>query len=216
MAELLVIRHGQASFGASDYDQLSDLGHTQSQMVGAALREAGWVPDRLITGTLKRQQETLASMGFDAKPEIHAGLNEYDFYNLLDVQFDGKVPDDVRHDRKVHFRTLREMIYDWQGGGLTGASETWAEFAARVEAARQFATDTDARRVLVISSGGAIGQLVANTLGAPAKQMVALNLQIKNTSLTRFFFSKSAFFLHEFNATPHFTDQCSAKQMSFS
>ena len=216
MAELLVIRHGQASFGANDYDQLSDLGHQQSAMAGAALRDAGWVPDRLITGTLKRQQETLASMGFDTPPEIHEGLNEYDFYNLLDVQFDGKVPHDVRHDRKTHFRTLRQVISDWQAGGLTGASETWAEFSGRVEAARQFATDTDARRVLVISSGGAIGQLVASTLGAPSTQMVALNLQMKNTSLTRFFFSKSAFILHEFNATPHFSSQSNAKHVSFS
>jgi len=216
MAELLVIRHGQASFGADDYDQLSDLGRQQSEMAGAALRDAGWVPDRLITGTLRRQQQTLTAMGFDAAPEVHAGLNEYDFYNLLDVQFDGQVPDMVRHHRKTHFRTLREVIFDWQNGGLAGAKESWVDFITRVEEARRFATQTDARRVLVISSGGAIGQMVASSLGAPAAQMVALNLQIKNTALTRFFFSKQAFFLHEFNSTPHFANQSSAERMTYS
>ncbi|MEY8840214.1 histidine phosphatase family protein, partial [Cribrihabitans sp. XS_ASV171] len=40
MAELLVIRHAQASFGADNYDLLSELGHRQSQAVGAALRSA--------------------------------------------------------------------------------------------------------------------------------------------------------------------------------
>ncbi|HCT32614.1 MAG TPA: phosphoglycerate mutase, partial [Sulfitobacter sp.] len=66
MGELLVIRHGQASFGADNYDKLSDLGHRQSEAVGQLLRDTGWVPDRTITGTLTRQKETLASMGFEA------------------------------------------------------------------------------------------------------------------------------------------------------
>ncbi|AVO39472.1 histidine phosphatase family protein [Pukyongiella litopenaei] len=203
MAELLVVRHGQASFGADDYDRLSETGHRQSELAGAALRGAGWVPDRLITGTLARQRDTLASMGFDAEPETHPGLNEYDFHDLLSVRFGGDVPDPVRHDRKTHFRTLRETILDWQAGGLTAARESWADFAGRVEAARAFATDTPARRVLVISSGGPIGQLVASSLGAPEAQMLALNLQVKNTSFTRFIFTGSRFFLHEFNTTPH-------------
>ncbi len=216
MGELLVIRHGQASFGADDYDQLSDLGHQQSALAGAALRAVGWVPDRLITGTLRRQKETLASMGFDANPEEHAGLNEYDFNDLLAVRFGGEVPDPVRHDRKTHFRTLRETIYDWQLGGLEGAGESWRDFATRVARAQRFATETDAKRVLVISSGGPIGQMVASALDAPPRQMVALNLQVKNTSLTRFFFSAHSFSLHEFNATPHFANKASASLMTYS
>ena len=194
MAELLVIRHAQASFGEADYDKLSDLGHRQSEMVGQVLRDAGWKPDRLVAGTLKRQHETLSSMGFSESPETHSGLNEYDFHDLLNVRFDGHVPHDVIKDRKTHFRTLRETILDWQKGGLTGAAESWRDFSGRVENARSFATETDARRVLVISSGGPIGQLVAQSLDAPASQMIALNLQVKNTSMTRFFFSKRAFF----------------------
>lgn len=216
MAELLVIRHGQASFGADDYDQLSDLGHKQSAMVGAALRAAGWVPDRLITGNLRRQKETLASMGFSQAPEEHGGLNEYDFHDLLAVRFDGKVPDPVRHDRKTHFRTLRETLFDWQAGGVQGARESWRDFTTRVAKARSFACETDARRVLMVSSGGPIGQLVAAALDAPARQMVALNLQVKNTSITRFFFSEHTFSLHEFNATPHFADQANAAFMTYS
>ncbi|SFT69363.1 histidine phosphatase family protein [Sedimentitalea nanhaiensis] len=216
MAELLVIRHAQASFGADNYDRLSELGHRQSELAGAALRESGWLPDRLVTGTLTRQHETLASMGFSQPPETHAGLNEYDFHNLLSVRFEGQVPDSVRHDRKTHFRTLRDTILQWQAGGLHGAAESWRQFTDRVGAARHFATQTDARRVLAISSGGPIGQLVASCLGAPDAEMMALNLQVKNTSWTRFFFSKQGFTLHEFNATPHFSSAERAKMLTYS
>ncbi|MBO28989.1 MAG: phosphoglycerate mutase [Rhodobacteraceae bacterium] len=216
MAELLVVRHGQASFGADDYDVLSDLGRRQSQAVGAALEGAGWVPDRLVTGTLRRQKDTLRAMGFDAAPEEHAGFNEYDFHNLLHARFAGNVPDPVMQDRKTHFRTLRETILDWQAGGCDGAHETWQQFSDRVEAARHFACDTDAKRVLVVSSGGPIGQLTARALDAPPAQMMALNLQVKNTSITRFIFSGSRFFLHEFNATPHMMAADRADLMSYS
>jgi broad specificity phosphatase PhoE len=216
MAELLVIRHAQASFGADNYDQLSELGYRQSEMAGAALRASGWVPDRLITGTLARQIETLKSMGFKEPPEQHAGLNEYDFHDLLSVRFKGKVPDPVRHDRKTHFRTLRETILDWQSGGIAGAKESWHAFSERVENARKFAIGTKARRILVISSGGPIGELVKTSLGAPDAQMMALNLQVKNTSFTRFFFNASTFLLHEFNATPHFSTMEQAKMLTFS
>ena len=75
MAELIIIRHAQASYGAADYDQLSELGQKQAALVGAALKERGWHPDRVITGTLKRQIDTLAAMETDIAPETHPGLN---------------------------------------------------------------------------------------------------------------------------------------------
>ena len=203
MAELIVVRHGQASFGADDYDALSEVGQEQSRLAGDALREAGWIPDRLVTGSLRRQIDTLAAMGFNGEREEHAGFNEYDFQDLLRVRFGGNVPPAVKGDRRTHFRTLRDTIFEWQEDQLPGTAETWAEFAGRVDDARRFATETDARRVLVVSSGGPIGQLVARALEAPTRMMMELNLQIRNASLTRFVFSGERFFLQEFNTTPH-------------
>lgn len=216
MAELLVIRHGQASFGQDNYDVLSDLGHQQSRAVGALLRELAWIPDRLVTGTLKRQRDTLSSMGFDQAAEEHSGFNEYDFADLLNARYKGTVPDIVKGDRKTHFRTLKDTVFDWQDAAFDGATESYAEFAARVEAARKFATDTEAKRVLVISSGGVIGQMTAVALGAPKRQMMTLNLQIRNTALTRFMFSGNAFSMHEFNTAPHFMTQAGAHLLSYS
>ena len=215
MGELLVIRHGQASFGADNYDKLSELGHRQSAAVGQALRDMGWVPDRTITGTLTRQKETLASMGFEAG-ETHEGFNEYDFNDLLNARYKGNVPDLVKGDRKTHFRTLRETVFEWQAEQIEGPSETWGNFTGRVEAARLTACAAGAERVLVVSSGGVIGQLVASSLSAPDKMMMTLNLQIKNTSVTKFVFTERAFFLHEFNATPHIAPDVAAELLTYS
>lgn len=216
MAEILVVRHGQASFGADNYDQLSDLGRRQGQVLGDTLRAMGWQPDRAITGSLARQKQTLAEMGFSVEPEEHSGWNEYDFHDLLHQRFGGRAPDAVITDRKTHFRALRETLGEWQRGGIPTAGESWTAFTDRVEAARRHATDTEAERVLVVSSGGVIARLVSATLQVPDPQMIALNLQIKNTSLTRFFSSGERFFLHEFNSVPHFHDAKRAELMSYS
>ena len=216
MAELLVIRHGQASFGAENYDVLSDLGRAQARAAGDWLRQMDWVPDRVVTGTLNRQIDTASEMGFEPAPQTHTGLNEYDFSSLLDARFPDGLPDLVNADRKVHFRTLRETVFAWQRAEIDDPYETWDAFAARVEAARAFAVDTDAKRVLVVSSGGVIGQMVAASLHAPAAHMMNLNLQIKNAAMTRFMFSGSLFSLNEFNATPQYATPEGAALMSYS
>lgn len=216
MAELLVIRHGQASFGAENYDVLSDLGRAQARAAGEWLKQMGWAPDRVVTGTLNRQIDTATEMGFAPTPETHAGLNEYDFSNLLEARFTDGVPDLVKGDRKVHFRTLRETVFAWQRGEIENPYETWEQFAKRVEAARAFSVDTGVKRVLVVSSGGVIGQMTAASLNAPAAHMMNLNLQIKNAAMTRFMFSGSLFSLNEFNATPHYATPDGAKLMSYS
>jgi len=203
MAELMAIRHAQASYGAADYDLLSDLGHKQAAIVGAAIKERGWYPDRVITGTLKRQIDTLAAMEIGVAAETHPGLDEYDFQDLLAARFPSGMPDTLTSDRRQHFRILRQTVLAWQQGEIKATTESWQDFTNRVEAARLFATQSTAKKVLLVSSGGVIGQMVAAALGAPAAQMMHLNLQIKNTAITRFVFSQSAFSLHEFNMTPH-------------
>ena len=200
MAELMIVRHGQASFGAENYDQLSDLGARQAAMLGTYLRDINWVPDRLVTGTLARQIQTLEALGFDGPREEHAGFNEY---NL-----DGFRKSDLNRvamagDRKAYFRGLRDLVLDWQRDADLGTEESWQEFCDRTEAAMAFATDTDARRVLVVSSGGVIGQVVRAALQAPPPMMMELNLQVKNTSFTRFLFSGPRRMLQVFNAAPH-------------
>ena len=62
MGTLYLVRHGQASFGAADYDQLSPLGRQQSERLGAWFRERGLRFDAVLTGTLRRHAQTLAGI----------------------------------------------------------------------------------------------------------------------------------------------------------
>ena len=54
MGVVLLVRHGQASFGAADYDNLSPTGHEQSRVLGAALAARGISADVVVAGEMKR------------------------------------------------------------------------------------------------------------------------------------------------------------------
>jgi broad specificity phosphatase PhoE len=58
MGQLYLIRHGQASFGAEDYDNLSELGRKQAQQLGAYFKQKNLQFDAVITGTLRRHTQT--------------------------------------------------------------------------------------------------------------------------------------------------------------
>jgi broad specificity phosphatase PhoE len=52
MGHLYLVRHGQASFGADNYDQLSELGGWQSERLGQYFASKGRAFDTVITGSL--------------------------------------------------------------------------------------------------------------------------------------------------------------------
>ena len=62
MGTLYLVRHGQASFGADDYDQLSDLGRRQSLRLGEYFAQKGVRFDGLIAGALRRHKQTMAAI----------------------------------------------------------------------------------------------------------------------------------------------------------
>src|SRR5574343_1072471 len=82
MGTLYLVRHGQASFGADDYDQLSDLGQRQAERLGRYWAERGLRFDAVLTGSLRRHAQTWQSIargaGLDLAPLVWPGLNEYD------------------------------------------------------------------------------------------------------------------------------------------
>ena len=54
MGTLTLVRHGQASFGAADYDQLSELGLRQCQALGTYLADRRRRFDAVLLSTACR------------------------------------------------------------------------------------------------------------------------------------------------------------------
>ena len=210
MPTLYLIRHGQASFGADDYDVLSPIGHEQARALGAWFAQEGITPDLVAHGTLRRQKETLAGildgMKIDRQPEEHPGLDEYDFGALLQAKYAaGGEPEGMMTDHKSHFRTLRTTVAEWQRDEIANPPETWAAFADRVDTACRALMRDGVETVFAVSSGGAISQAVSALLETPGVHQTKMQLQMKNTAVTRFIWTPRATYFHGFNETPHIT-----------
>lgn len=207
MAELVLVRHGQASFGADDYDRLSELGWRQSRWLGEYFRERGADFDLVVRGSLRRHTETVAGIAEGAGRALDASedprLNEYDSHALLSAHLKGRpLPDSA--DRRGHFRVLREAMYAWTDGTLTGdAHEPFDAFRTRVLGAFAALRGREARRILVVSSGGPISTILASVLGMTWRGVVDLNLQTRNTGLTQLQAGAARIHVVSFNNVPH-------------
>jgi broad specificity phosphatase PhoE len=207
MAELVLVRHGQASFGADDYDKLSEMGWRQSRWLGEYFAERGAVFDHVIRGSMRRHAETLSGiaegMGLQLDGREDARLNEYDSHSLLSAHLKGGAMP-KSDDRREHFRILREAMYQWCDGTLEGAPhEPFRDFRGRVLAVLGELRAGSAKRVLVVSSGGPISTILAETLGMPLRGVVDLNLQTRNTGITELQAGAKRIHCVSFNNVPH-------------
>lgn len=210
MAEIFWVRHGQASFGSTNYDQLSELGFQQARWLGQYFAERGVLFDQAYTGTQVRHGQTLEGildgLGALLPPTVFAGLNEYDFRGLLRCganQFP-EVALALKGDTRAFYRALKQVLQSWAQGSLQGPlPETYHEFFSRVQSAYQHIAEHSQGKVLVVSSGGPIGLMAALALNAPFETAIELNLQIKNSSVSQCFSHQQGVRLHSFNTIPH-------------
>lgn len=210
MGTLYLVRHGQASFGADDYDQLSELGHRQSVRLGEYFAERQVHFDGLIAGTLRRHKQTLEGilqgMQRAGEPLSWEGLNEYDSAAVIATVHPHKLerpdtPEMYRH----HFRLLRDGLAQWMAGATSPAGmPTYEQFVAGVAGALDHVRANHyGQNVLVVTSGGPISTAVGYVLRTPPETTIELNLRIRNTSITEFAFTPKRHMLVSFNAIPH-------------
>lgn len=198
-ARLVLVRHGQASFGSPDYDLLSEIGRRQSQLAGLAL--AARLPrfDRVVSGSMRRHQETaagcLSAMGHPATWEKEDGWNEFDHEELIRVHEPRFANDTVLHremalvpDAEVAFLTLfRAAFARWASGRHDGDyRETYTAFRTRVATAvsRAIASAGRSGSVLVFTSGGPIAAAVGDRLGLNPERMLSLAFRLANAGIT--------------------------------
>lgn len=216
MGTLYLVRHGQASFGAEDYDQLSALGTRQCQALGAWFADRGVVFEAVLRGTLKRHAQSLAGIvegmgqALGDSSNLPAtlewpGLNEYDSEALIRTVHAGPLarPDSPEVYR-AHFRLLREALARWMAGETQPLGmPSWVGFVAGVNAALDHVRANHAGAVLLVSSGGPIATAVHQVLGTPASTAIELNMRIRNSALTEFVFTPKRHMLVSYNHLPH-------------
>ena len=192
MGTLYLVRHGQASFGADDYDQLSELGWRQSRRLGEYFRHQGRQFDAILSGTLKRHDQTLAGiqegMGTAQVAERLPGLNEYDSAALIEAVHPEPLqrpdtPELYRH----HFRLLRNALHQWMSGTAAPRNmPSYAGFRRGVVDALERVCQMPDAQVLLVSSGGPISTAVGHVLSTPPETTIELNFHIRNSAVTEF------------------------------
>ena len=213
MGTLHLVRHGQASFGADDYDRLSPMGHRQALRLGEFWRAQGRTFDAVYCGTLRRHEETLAGIvqGLGIAPDVvrTARLNEYDSHALMSaVHPEPLPPSDTPERYRAHFRLLCDALAQWMAGVISPVGmPSWAEFSQGVHAVlHEIRQQHAGRQVLLVSSGGPISTAVGEVLGTAPEVTIALNMRIRNCAVTEMSLSPKRLMLQTFNTLPHLND----------
>lgn len=224
MGTLYLVRHGQASFGADDYDQLSPLGQRQCERLGAWFAGRGLCFDAVLTGTLRRHQQTVAALATGALwgeaapvPQPHAALDEYDSQALIRAVApapltDARTPEGYRQ----HFRLLRDALAQWMAGVIDPEGmPRWHDFAQGVAGVLEQVRRAHDGDVLIVSSGGPIAAAAAQVLGAPAETAIELNMRLRNSALSEFTFNARHIRLLTWNTLPHLDDPALADWVTY-
>ncbi|MDP5208339.1 histidine phosphatase family protein [Microbulbifer sp. 2205BS26-8] len=224
MAECIVVRHGQASFGSEDYDKLSENGWQQSRWLGDYWRQTGLQFDRILCGSLHRHRQTTEGIceGLQVvgrgSYEIVSQLDEFDFLDVVRL-YEAHNPSCApgpNASRADFFRFLKQGMLAWAAGEITPA-ESWCSFERRIREVLGLICDSaKGSRTLVVSSGGTIAMMIRQILGSPPESVANLNMQIQNTATSRFFFSAQGISLHSFNHVPHLDRDGRRKLITYS
>lgn len=208
MAQIYLVRHGQASFGSQNYDQLSELGGEQARHLGRWWAARDLSVSRVVTGSMQRHLQTaracMAQMQGVSEQQLltdawycDAGFNEYNHHEVLARHvpaFDD--PTEVKRflmtmpNGKQAFQAIfAEAITRWMSGRYDADySETWQAFRARCVAAleHQISHIDAAKNIVIFTSGGTISALCQHVLGFDDGRFAELNWSLVNSAVTRF------------------------------
>ena len=219
MSSIHLVRHGQASFGAADYDLLSERGERQARVLGLALASTMPRVGQVVCGDMRRHRQTaeacLQAMARATDWNSDSGWNEFDHVAVIDALR----PDDTGHarlraelmaapDPQRAFQAMFEQaVMRWVAGAHEADyPETWTAFRARC---RQSLTDlfdalpknTDA---LVFTSGGPIATLAQGLLQSPDDAGVRLSWGLVNCGVTKLVRGGDGIRLSTLNGHAHF------------
>ncbi len=234
MGSLVVVRHGQASLFASDYDVLSERGEAQARLLGRHLGEHGPHPMLVFTGPARRQRDTARLCGEAyaradqpwPTPTTIPELDEHDAFAMVRravplLQHDASVAQLAAAaaagdpgKRSAAFQRLFEAVMErWLRGEIDDPTlESWPSFAERVQRglSRLLQHDGPGVRMIAFTSVGPLAVMLKRALGTDDLISFQTAWRIRNSSMTSFVFSTrrnaTDFTLDAFNALPHLPD----------
>jgi len=224
VAQVFLVRHAQASFFGSDYDELSALGRQQAQALGQYWASAGFKVDRVYVGPRQRHRATCeialsalrASGARWPEPEPLDLLDEHegikavkrmlghgDGPGILASAVEGS---EREESRRRFFQAYAKSLSEWAAGRVElPGIETWREFQARAARALEILC-SEPGRSLAFTSGGLVSAALGSLLGLDSERVIDLSLVLRNTAVTELSQSGARRRLITFNAIPHLPD----------
>ena len=205
MGQIFLVRHGQASFGSSNYDQLSAHGQAQAGLLGQWFAQRGQRLDRVVTGTMVRHRQSAAAClaqlaGAPHEDAWHAdgGFNEYDHDEILHRHRpEFAEPGEVRrflaatdNGNRAFQQIFQDAMGRWMGGAHDDEyREAWPVFRQRCVAAlhRVVSAAGTSQTAVVFTSGGTIATLCQHVLRLPDAQVFELNWTLVNSGVTKLY-----------------------------
>ncbi len=216
---VILVRHGQASFGSKNYDRLSPVGVRQSQLLGQWWARYGQPPGTVVCGTLERHRETaracLEAWGLASLPlQEDAALNEFDHHDVLTRYAPNLAdPEELANllagrvdAHKVFQRLFADAVTAWINDEQTGLyKESWQAFNARcADVLIRIANRCDADgSVIVFTSGGPIGSALQSALAIPDSKVLDIYWAIRNASVTTLESRRGRLTASAFNVVSH-------------
>ena len=219
MASIYFIRHGQASFGSENYDQLSPLGQRQADLTGQFLEQIGLRIDAAFAGDLSRQQETgervLAGLGTPCGLTTDARFNEVNNDEQVKALLPGLAAGDEHlaeivaggfKSSKDYQKVIDAVFNAWVSPDCPAKDITsWPEFRDGVQAAvaEVMRSVGSGKNTAIFSSGGTIATAVGLVLGVQYSGFYQFYEPMMNCSITHMIYSGSRVSLSTFNDVGH-------------
>jgi broad specificity phosphatase PhoE len=232
MSELIIVRHGQASFLSGDYDQLSELGMEQARLLGQFWADRDLCPTRFVVGPRKRHRQTadailaaMAAAGMAPEKTVEdQRLDEFDWDGLfrytnstlaerdpaiaaLKHAFENAP--DITAKRRTIQHYMEAVTTQWAARAFHEEGlETWDEFRSRVDVAVQLHTKhlPSGSRVVLVTSGGVAAASAGSVLGLDAARTLGLIWTLRNGALVEYLVGGGRISLGSFNNAPHLPD----------
>ncbi|WP_449433198.1 histidine phosphatase family protein [Pseudomonas putida] len=221
MGQIYLIRHGQASFGSANYDQLSARGEQQARLLGEWFAQRQQTFQQVVTGELQRHRQTTAAC-LSVLPgslpsqawQTDAGFNEYDHEELLARHHPafaepGAVAQffaTTENARYVYQEIFQAALARWMSGEHDADyREPWSVFRQRCTAALQrlHASAGPSQAIAVFTSAGTIAALCQHVLGLPDLKMAELNWSLVNSAVTKLLYRPGVVSLSYLNNFAH-------------